>query len=282
MAEELTVVKPQAQAVVLTQEAQQDVDGFRAIQYAAKLMAKSGCFADIKGVDEEQAIAKAVVKIAIGRDYGFSAAESMQYIELIQGRPSIAAHARAAKMKAAGYSWKFLKFDSTACNIEVYGKSGELLGDSTFSIEDAKRMGLAEKDNWKKNPRNMLYCRAISNAQRWYAPEVLSASLVSTEELMDDDRPARAEPFRASISIADVKPSEEPNRGHNATNPETAEAAKLIGMPKRKHPRNGIPVFEDFPEEKYLSDGQKLWVNDVLFQFVEGQGFMPIEEPVTA
>ena len=188
---ELEVVR-QVPTRALSVDAQENIDNFRAIQYAAKLMMKSGCFADIKGpggqaIDEEVAIAKAVVKIAIGRDYGFSCAESMQYIELIQGRPSIAAHARAAKMKAAGYSWRFVKFDATVCNLVVSNPKGVELGDSVFTMEDARRMNLAAKDNWIKNPRNMLYCRAISNAQRWYAPEVLSASLATKEDVLDGD-----------------------------------------------------------------------------------------------
>jgi hypothetical protein len=181
------IARPAQVERALSVEAQEDIDGLRAIKYAAALMAKSGCFADIKSSDEETAIAKAVVKIAIGRDYGFSAAESMQHIELIQGRPSIAAHGRAAKMKAAGYSWKFEQFDSSVCKLLVFDKRGEAIGDSTFTIEDAKRMGLAGKDNLVKNPRNMLYCRAISNAQRWYAPEVLSAALASKEDVQDGD-----------------------------------------------------------------------------------------------
>lgn len=236
MATPEVAVARSSNVVTLTAEAQGDIDGLRAIQYAARIMAKSGCFADVKGADEETSIARAVVKIAIGRDYGFSAAESMQHIELIQGRPSIAAHARAAKMKAAGYSWKFLKFDASGCNIEVFDKKGERLGDASFTMEDAKRMGLADKDNWKKNPRNMLYCRAISNAQRWYAPEVLSTSLASTEELVDES-PARfkPEPMHATISLEDIKPSGEENRGHNATNaagasePEPEQAELLVG-----------------------------------------------------
>lgn len=213
-------VVPQSQPRALSVEAQQDIDGFRALQYAAGIMAKSGCFSDIKGVDESTAIAKAVVKIAIGRDYGFSVAESMQHIELIQGRPSIAAHARAAKMKAAGYSWKFVKFDATECNVVVFSPDGEELGDSIFTMEDAKKMGLAGKDNWQKNPRNMLYCRAISNAQRWYAPEVLSAALVSKEEIFDGDYSSAAPiaaPERAVVTIDAFTPSADENRGHDAT-----------------------------------------------------------------
>lgn len=225
---ELTVA-PQ-QGVALSQDAQQDIDGLRAIQYAARLMQKSQCFQDIKGADEETAIAKAVVKIAIGRDYGFSAAESMLHIELIQGRPSIAAHGRAAKMKAAGYNWKFLQFDSDICHLEIFDKKGERLGDSSFSMEDAKRLGLSGKDNWQKNPRNMLYCRAISNAQRWYAPEVLSSSLISKEELQDEgpySTPYRQqpEPIAASISLEQIRASKDENRGHDDTASQTSVVA---------------------------------------------------------
>lgn len=223
-------VVPQSQARALSVEAQQDIDGFRALQYAAGIMAKSGCFADIKGTDQDTAIAKAVVKIAIGRDYGFSVAESMQHIELIQGRPSIAAHARAAKMKAAGYSWKFVKFDATECNMVVFSPSGEELGDSVFTMEDAKRMGLSSKDNWQKNPRNMLYCRAISNAQRWYAPEVLSASLASKEEIFDGDYSGAAPvnvPERGVVTIDAFTPSVDENRGHDATAEEQAADSEI-------------------------------------------------------
>jgi hypothetical protein len=58
--------------------------------------------------------------------------------------------------------------------------SGEELGESSFSLEDAKRAGLAG-DNWRKYPRNMLYARAVSNAARWYAPEVLTGVYLPDE-----------------------------------------------------------------------------------------------------
>ena len=281
--QELTVVRQQPSA--LTEAAQLDVDGLRAIQYGAKIMAKSGCFADIKGIDEEVAIAKAVVKIAIGRDFGFSMAESMQYVELIQGRPSISAHARAAKMKAAGYSWKFLQFDANICVLDVFDRKGERLGDSSFTLEDAKRMALADKDNWKKNPRNMLYCRAISNAQRWYAPEVLSAALGSTEELVDDEAYQRATPIQATVSIDSVRASTDANRGHEDTNVQdghqrqSQQAAEI----KRFAPKNGIAVFSDLLPFDQVTDAQRIYVRtqagDELFQFdASGPRWVPLPD----
>lgn len=251
----------------LSVDAQENIDNLRAIQYAAKMFMKSGCFADIKGpsgnaIDEEVAIAKAVVKIAIGRDYGFSCAESMQYIELIQGRPSIAAHARAAKMKAAGYSWRFVKFDATICNLVVSDPKGVELGDSVFTMEDAKRMNLAAKDNWVKNPRNMLYCRAISNAQRWYAPEVLSASLATKEDVLDgdytvieehpqilpkaDDPPAKSGTAALKDKLK-AQAAGQPSEPAKAANPSPQSAPPSEGSDTKAEAPGPQPVKQDAP-----------------------------------
>lgn len=107
--------------------------------------------------------------------------------------------------------------------------------------------------------------------------------------------------IRATVSMDSVKASADANRGHDATNGSAKEnvsagspakeeagasastAAKATEtpaptMPKRKHPKNGVPVFEDFPAPQHMADGQKLWVNDTFYEFKEGQGFIKVEE----
>lgn len=155
-------------------------------QRMAKLFVSSGCFADIKGATQEQAIAQAMVKIELGRSMGFGAAESMKGIDLIQGRPAIAAELRAARMAANGYSWTFMESSEKRCAIKIY-RHGKYLGDCEWTMEEAQRMGLNGKDNWKKSPGDMLYARCISRAQRRYAPHVLSINILSREEAMDLD-----------------------------------------------------------------------------------------------
>lgn len=68
-----------------------------------------------------------------------------------------------------------------------------------------------EKDNWKNTPANMYFARAVTNAQRWYAPGVLSGDIPSTEEAMDFDPPInraeaatseQAEALKARLSQA--------------------------------------------------------------------------------
>jgi hypothetical protein len=74
---------------------------FELEQRMAKLFAMSGLFTDIKGANQEMAIAQAYVKIALGSSMGFSPAESMQGIDIIQWRPAEGAHLRAARMQSA-------------------------------------------------------------------------------------------------------------------------------------------------------------------------------------
>ena len=51
-------------------------------------------------------------------------------------------------------------------------------------MKDASAAGLTNKDNWKKYPRNMLFARAISNGQKWYAPDVYNGVTVYTPDEM--------------------------------------------------------------------------------------------------
>lgn len=160
-------------------------------QRMAKLFVQSGCFADVKGSSLDQAIAQAMVKIELGRSMGFGAAESMKGIDLIQGRPAIAAELRAARMAAAGFHWIILEDSEKRAAIEVkFG--GRKLGEIQWTIEEAQRMGLTGKDNWKKSPGDMLWARCITRAQRRYAPHVLSTNILSKEEAMDLDVVAEA------------------------------------------------------------------------------------------
>jgi hypothetical protein len=92
-----------------------DMKQFEHKQRLASLFAASGCFADIKkDLPEKQALAQAFVKIELGESMGFTPAESMQGISLIQGVPAVNAQLRAARMQRAGFSWNIDWFDNPA------------------------------------------------------------------------------------------------------------------------------------------------------------------------
>lgn len=222
----------QAQALTVTQPAtpapaqsptlyhSPEAERFGMEQRMARLFVESGLFGDIKGQTPQMAIAQAYVKIALGHSMGFSPAESMQGIDIIQGRPAVSAQLRAARMQRNGYIWTVDRLDNTGCKLTIY-KGNVKLGEVSFLEADAKLANLAGKDNWKKDPSSMYFARAITRAQRRFAPGVLSADVVSTEEAWDlppvETQPTVQQPRRASeaqgapVIEAKPEPQSEPS-----------------------------------------------------------------------
>lgn len=212
------------------------VDRFEFQQRRAKMFAKSKLFG-IKETDPDEAIAQAMVRIELGESMGFSPAESLQGIYIINGQTAISSALRAARMAAAGYSWDIdwhrdLDGECHGCTLFLRFKGRQMVDRQgepvkvSFLRRDAERMlttiwgeargekkrvSILEKDNWKMSPANMYFARAVTNAQRFYAPHVLSANLPSIEEV-DDGAEARNE-----------RPADIPDGGSRQAQREVAE-----------------------------------------------------------
>lgn len=174
------------------------------LQRLGRMCAESGFFQDARQ------LAQACVKIAAGAEYGLPPVVSMTGINVIKGRVTLSANVMAAIMKRAGYKIK-TRFDGEqSCVITVIDPDGEELGESSFSMDDARKAGLGG-DNWKKFPRNMLFARAVSNAARWFAPEVLTGA-ITPEELGEVEEPpvvevSEVQQFRSELAALAHTPS---------------------------------------------------------------------------
>lgn len=148
------------------------------MRFIGQAMADSGMFPDIK-----EDAAKAMVKILAGQEIGVTPFQAMSNINIIQGKAAMGANLMAAKVKGSGkYDYR-ADVSSEKCTVTIRQinhnrNEFEDIGSFTFSMEDAKRIGLANKDNWRNYPQNMLFARAISNAVRMYAPDVFNGNLV--------------------------------------------------------------------------------------------------------
>lgn len=139
-----------------------------------KLFFESGLFADIKSA------AQAVVKIQAGAELGLGAYTSISGIHIIQGKPVLGAGIIAGKVKGSGkYDYEVMQQDDKVCSIDFY-QGKKKLGNSTFTIDDAKRAGTKNMD---KYPRNMLFARAVSNGVKWYCPDVFNGPVYVPEEM---------------------------------------------------------------------------------------------------
>lgn len=144
------------------------------IMIMAKTFAESGMFTDAK------AMGQAFVKIQAGQEIGIPPFAAMSGIHIIQGKPTIGAGLIASTVKGSGkYDYKVVIMDEKQCSIDFY-QGKEMIGNSTFTIEDAKK---ALTKNIDKFPKNMLFARAISNGVKWFCPDVFSGPVYVPEEM---------------------------------------------------------------------------------------------------
>ena len=144
------------------------------IMTMAKTFVDSGMFADTKQA------AQAFVKIQAGQEIGLAPFASMSGINIILGKPTFGAGVIASCVKgSAKYDFKVKELTDKACSIDFF-EGKEFIGNSTFTIEDAKKQSTKNLD---KFPKNMLYARAISNGQKWFCPDVFQMSVYVPEEM---------------------------------------------------------------------------------------------------
>ncbi|MEH1779726.1 MAG: hypothetical protein V7L26_11535 [Nostoc sp.] len=146
------------------------------------MLAKSGFFADAREA------AQCGVKVLAGMELGFGAIASMVGVHIINGKPSIGANLMAAAVKRSSkYNYRITRHNNDGCTIVFY-ENGEVIGESTFTLDDAQAAGALEGKNghtWKKFPRNMMFNRAMSNGVRWYCPDIFAGSVTYTPEELD-------------------------------------------------------------------------------------------------
>ncbi len=207
------------------------------LQRIARMCAESGFFQDARQ------LAQACVKIAAGAEYGLPPIVSMTGINVIKGRVTLSANTMAAIMKRAGYKLK-VRFDGEdRCVIFVIDPDGDELGESSFSMDDAKRAGLGG-ENWKKFPRNMLFARAVSNAARWFAPEVLTGA-ITPEELGESEEPPTVEAVEVEAEpVSEVRQF----RRELAALAETPSGREVMRIAAEKAEPEYIPALDDEEE----------------------------------
>ncbi len=99
----------------------------------------------------------------------------------------------------AGHEVDILECTATACEIRITRGDRKHKKDYKpftyrYTIEDARIAGLANKDVWKKNPRDMLFNRTLSGASRKHTPEATMGAYaigeIDSEQEIVDHSPA--------------------------------------------------------------------------------------------
>lgn len=218
---------------------------------------------------------------------GLDILTALQTVSFVQGRPVIDATMQRALADQAGYRITIPTADAQRAIVRVVEKStGEVIGEATYTLEDAKVAGLTGKENWKKNPEDMLVARATTRAVRRFAPAVM-VGLVAGEDEMDEIAPDPVavldsnagedqDPKTVDVAHNPVGESEEPSAANAApeSSPADIEDAEIVDDQPITDPTRG-KVLDAMREAKKRDDwGQ-------VAQEMQGEGIQMVASKMT-
>ena len=167
----------------------------------ARVFAASGLFG--RAANQETQIAECAVRLMYGMEAGFSPAASATGVHIIEGKPAFSSGLLAqAVRRHPVYDYRVIENTATVCRIQ-FTANGQPLAVSEFTIEMARRAGLAEKSIWKKYPEAMLFSRALTAGMRTHCPDALGGHPAYTPEELGD---AEVVP----VTVTETEPAPDP------------------------------------------------------------------------
>lgn len=187
-------------------------------------IAKRSNYFGIKSSEE------AAIKLMYGIEMGLPALQALMGVNVIQGRPTMSANLIASLIKRSGrYNYIISSWTDRECVIQ-FRENLEKIGESSFTIEDAKRAGLLRNGgNWEKYPKAMLFARAITMGARAFCADVFVAPIYDPEELTPE---ANTAPMTIETSVAHV--AEVVNEPESEPEPATLPAEASVARSFRK------------------------------------------------
>lgn len=167
------------------------LNGLDDLARVAQMVARTGWIKDGKQPASPESVG---LRMMYAMTMGFEPIAGLNGVDLIDGNPSPNAHFWAAAMEDhPGYDYAVEANTDAECTVAFYrvtpGGERELRGKVTWTMEDAKRAGLATKDNWKKYPRAMLFHRALTEGGRMYCPGLFGGVRAYVPEELGSDAP---------------------------------------------------------------------------------------------
>ena len=197
----------------------------------AKILSTSGLIPEtFKGCPE-----KILVAMMWSQQLRIPPLQGMQYICVVNGKPSLYGDGLMALVRASGL---LVDIKETVAQVngvltatcEVKRKDTPTPVIGVFSLKDAERAGLMTKAVWKAYPQRMLKMRARSYALRDAFPDVLSGMAIAEEQ--DDIAPI------VQTGDASIQP------------PAETEEKPVRKMPRKKKKAEQVDDVTDVEEKK--------------------------------
>lgn len=131
--------------------------------------------------------ANVMIALGLGQAMGLAGIEALYRIDVIQGKPTASAELIASNVRKAGHKLRVVT-DEAAMSVTatiIRADDPEFPHTVTRDMAWAQKMGLNNKDNYKKQPLTMLEWRAISACARKACSEALYGVTYTPDELGD-------------------------------------------------------------------------------------------------
>lgn len=127
----------------------------------------------------------AFVIMATGRELGLTTMQAFRSIHVVDGKPALSADLLLGMIKSKRSVCSYFMLVESTEDVARYRTKRVGEPDSTemqFTIADARRAGLTDRDNWRKYPAAMLRARCIASLARAVYPD-LAMGLYDPDEL---------------------------------------------------------------------------------------------------
>lgn len=146
-----------------------------------------------------------------GAEVGLEPMQSIESIDVISNKPTLKPEVMRALIRQHGHDYDIVEMSSERCVIKAHRREWmpDRWTEYSFTIEDAKKMELATKDNYKKQPKVMLAARCTSLMGRMDFPDVLKGLSYTPEEMSDyiETTATTAPRDLYDTSVADERPA---------------------------------------------------------------------------
>lgn len=167
-----------------------------------------------------------------GRELAIPPMQAFSHIHVIQGRPTCSSELMLALLARGGCTWDWTKDGSTGEAEILFRRKGFKDVPGRFTLDEAKKAGLLNKDTWKNYPASMLRARAIASGARMIGPDLLAGMSYTPEELGAevgrDEEPLKA--VQATVTVEHAGETVDTTTG------------EIIG-PQEQPPRQDKPYF---------------------------------------
>ena len=141
-----------------------------------------------------------------GREIGMSPISAAQGLYAVEGRVGLYAETMRAMVYAAGHEIKIVTQDTAKCVIAGKRAGSDEWQQFTFTLQEARDAGLANKDNWKKYAVDMLLARATARMCRAIFPDVIRG-FAAAEEIQDMEPAVTVTQVAAATQGEPAKPA---------------------------------------------------------------------------